>query len=136
MRQNDGSGWRKDWGALVPGDSVVATTEWLWTRFIAESPSRMGLMERYHLYALVGAGVDLAWYVNPADPYHVFTESELAGGERHPSSALGQKLQALRNMSTGLRSPNASTRAAANSNMGAAIAFLIALPQAFAQVGQ
>jgi hypothetical protein len=135
MRRDDGSGWRKDWGVLVPGDSVVATTEWLWTRFIAESPSRMGLMERYHLYALVGAGVDLAYHVNPADPHHVFTESELAAGESDPSSALGQKLQALRTMNTGLRSTNPGTRAAANRNMGAAIAFLIALPQAFAQVG-
>ncbi|HKU95318.1 MAG TPA: DUF1800 family protein [Vineibacter sp.] len=136
MRQKDGTGWRKDWGALVPGDSVVATTEWLWKRFIADGPSKMGLMERYHLYALVGAGVDLAWYVNPADPYHVFTESELAAGESGSSSALGRKLQALRNMATGLRSTNARTRAAANGKMGAAIAFLIALPQAFAQVGQ
>jgi len=135
-RRNDGTGWRKDWGALVPGDSVVATTEWLWTRFIAESPSRMGLMERYHLYALVGVGIDLASHVNAADPYHVFTERELAAGESNPSSALGRKLQALRTMSTGLRSTDASTQAKANGNMGAAIAFLIALPQAFAQVGQ
>lgn len=136
MRQNDGTGWRKNWGALVPGDSVVTTAEWLWKRFIAESPSKMGLMERYHLYALVGVGVDLACHVNPADPYHVFTESELGAGESKPSSALGQKLQALRTMNTGLRSTNASRRAAANRNMGAAIALLIALPHAFAQVGR
>lgn len=135
MRRTDGTGWRKDWGALVPGESATAATEWLWTRFTAEPPSAMGLMERYHLQALVGAGVDLAWYVDPADPGHVFTEAELADGERNPSSALGRKLQALRTLTTGLRSANAGTRAAANANMGAAIAFLIALPQAFAQVG-
>lgn len=136
MRRDDESGWRKDWGALVPGDSVVAATEWLWTRFMAESPSRMGLMERYHLYALLGAGVDLAWYVNPGDPHHVFTERELALGERDPSSPLGQKLLALRTMKTGLRSTDAGTRATANGHVGLAIALLIALPQAFAQAGR
>lgn len=131
-RTDDGSGWTKNWGAVIPSGSI---TGWLWKRFFAEDPSKMGIMERYHVYALICAGVDLAYYVNPNDPYHIFTEEELTAGEANPTSPLGAKLKTLRSAIVDVRSTDPEKRRRANQNIGLTIAFLKTLPQACAQVG-
>lgn len=135
------TGWEKNWAAVLRPNAegrfmVTEIAGQLWNRFIADGGHSLGIVERYHLYALLASGQDLALYINEDDPDRVVTAEELAAGEADPTSPLGVELTNLRSSALLLASTSLREKRTANSRVGMAVNFITATPFAFFQEGR
>lgn len=60
--------YRKRYDLIIPKGvdgrwRVKETAEWLWNRFIGDGLKNLGNLERAHLYALLGSGTDLNYFL-------------------------------------------------------------------------
>jgi hypothetical protein len=128
--------WQKDWSTLIPKSNsgnwnAKSVGEWLWQRYIADGLKHFGALERAHIYAILGAGKDLAVFINKDDPKAVYTEQDLT-----TRSDLKQLVQDLSVAKVLLDDKDAAKRKTANYRVGLAISFITATPYAFAQEGR
>ncbi len=127
--------WEKDWAAVIPrsgaGYVVRDVAEWLWQRFIADGLKRLGPLERAQLYALLGVGVDLSFFMDPENDSRVMTVDDVQSDPNISSvvSSLAQELVML-------DSTDSSMRARANQRIGQAINFIVGTPFLFAEEGK
>lgn len=68
MGNHRGTGYKKPYDLLIPKDSegkwrVKNVAEWLWNYFIGDGLKNLGNLERAHLYALLGSGTDLSYFL-------------------------------------------------------------------------
>lgn len=131
-----GRDWEKDWGRVIPPNGageygVKETAEWLWDRFMADGLKHMAPLERGHLYALLGAGLDLGYLADPGNPQRIITSHELA-----TDPGLAGLLTDLAGRTLALNSDDTKARAFANEKVGQAINFIVASPYIFVQEGR
>ncbi len=134
--EEDGLDWRRDWAAVVPpaGDGthrVKGVAEWLWQRHIADGLRHFGALERAHVYALLGAGVDLSLFIDDQNPGAVYTEAEL--------TTRADLLELVHDMEIAimpLGDPDPDAQETVNFRIGQAVNFIVATPYAFVQEGR
>lgn len=127
--------WKKDWAPFVPKDDggkvrVKATAEWLWQRVFADGLANFGPLERAHLYAILASGKDLAYWVDDADPGHVYTKDDLETSNTLKTQVSGAEQALIR-----LDDADAEVAQQANYRVSLAVNFLSSLPYMFAQQG-
>ena len=131
--------WLKDWGKIIPktGDGTYRVKEvgqWLWNRYIADGLKNFGTLEKAHVFALIGSGRDLGYFINENDPLHVYTEEEL-----ETTPAFVDMLNDLEIAIVCLDTSAICTqddKKTANFRVGMAINFITATPYMFAQEGR
>lgn len=128
--------WTKDWSKAIPpeGDGtwrVRGVAEWLWQRFIADGLANFGPLERAHTYALLGAGVDFALFVDDQAPQVVYTLEDL-----ETRGDLKELVADMEIAVIGLQHEDADERETANRRIGMAVNFIVATPYAFVQEGR
>ncbi len=133
--------WRKDWRKNISANSagnytVANVAEQLWHHFIADGLKNFGVLERYHIYALLASGQDLGFFIDPEDPGHTYTEAELNAALADTTIGLGKVLSDLGSAKMLLASNNNDLRTQANWRIGMAVNFILATPFAFAQEGK
>jgi len=131
--------WEKDWGKVVPSDPdgiyrVKSVGEWLWNRFVADGLKNFGSLEKAHVFALIGSGKDLAYFINPNNPLFVYT-SQLLESDR----SLKEIIHDLTISPVCLKQTDvcyAEDVEEANFRIGMAINFIAATPYMFLQEGE
>lgn len=127
--------WTKDWSSVIPrsdaGYVVRNVAEWLWQRFVADGLKNFGPLERAHLYALLGSGMDLAYLLNPNAANRIITAAEV---QSDPVVSAAVNELAQRTMT--LDSTTSSQRIKANQRIGQAINFIVGTPFMFAEEGR
>jgi len=131
--------WEKDWGKIIPADSagkfrIKSVSEWLWNRFIADGLKNFGTLERAHVYALVGSGKDLAYFINQNSPMQIYTK-EILDTDPTVKEIINDLAMSFvcMNLSDVCDTKNKET---ANFRIGMAINFISATPYMFAQEGR
>jgi hypothetical protein len=129
-----GRTWEKDWARVIPrsatGYMVQEVAEWLWQRFVADGLRHLGPLERAHLYALLGAGVDLAYLLDPNAADRVITSAEV-----QTDSFISATVSELAQRVIALDSADTSQRVLANQRIGQAINFIVGTPFMFVDEG-
>lgn len=132
--------WRKDWGRLAPRDAegvyhVDKVAEWLWQRFLADGHKNFHALERLHVYAMLAHDLDPAVACAPdrdnPDYDKIYSQDE---AEHDPAAQACLASMAAQTLA--LDSDNPDERREANSRIGHAISFLMALPYAMMQEGR
>jgi hypothetical protein len=131
-----GRSWGKNWATVIPKSSsgtyvVKDVAEWLWKRFIGDGLKNMGLLERAHIYALLAEDRDLVYLADPNRLDRVITTADLVS-----DPALANLVQSLSARTLLLGSVTDTERQAANTRVGQAINFIVAMPYIFAQEGR
>ncbi|HMZ62262.1 MAG TPA: hypothetical protein PL048_26055, partial [Leptospiraceae bacterium] len=137
--------YRKPFDLIIPKGSdgkwrVKQVAEWLWNRFIGDGNLNMGNLERAHLYALLGSGYDLNYFMAKDKKDSTINTTSYGYGDSGTNDiALSTELKtkiddagvAVMTLDdTGTKGDEARTR------VGLAIDFIIALPFMFVQEGK
>lgn len=127
--------WKKDWAPIVPKDDggkvrVKATAEWLWQRMFADGLANFGTLERAHLYAILASGKDLGYWIDEADPTHVYSKDDLETSVTLKTQVAGAEQALIR-----LDDADPKVAQSANYRLSLAVNFLSSLPYMFAQQG-
>jgi hypothetical protein len=127
--------WKKDWAPYVPKDDggkvrVKATAEWLWQHMFADGLANLGTLERAHLYAILASGHDLAYWIDEADPTHVYSKADLETSNTLKTQVAGAEQALIR-----LDDPDPDVAKQASYRISLAVNFLSSLPYMFAQQG-
>ena len=126
--------WEKDWSRVIPQNSsgyvVRDVAEWLWQRFVADGLKNFGTLERAHLYALLGAGVDLGYLLDPENADRTLTADDI---ETDP--VISATVNSLSQQFVLLDSTDSAERVRANQRIGQAINFIIGSPFLFVDEG-
>lgn len=128
--------WLKDWARVIPiGEDgryrVRATAEWLWERFNADGLVNFGPLERAHVYALLAAGEDLAYWLDPSAPTTVYSTAQLS-----TPGATATRVAESQEAFVNLESEDPEARATANYRVSLAVNFIVATPWFMAQAGR
>lgn len=127
--------WEKDWGSIAPqeADGTYLTrtvADWLWQRFVADGGKNFGPLEKFHLYALLGTGVDAGYQLDPDNPEKVYSSADLS------DRILQTKYEQWGDLRLKLASDDAEERQQANYQVSQAVNFIVASPFVFAQEGR
>ncbi len=137
--------YRKPFDLIIPKGSdgkwrVKQVAEWLWNRFIGDGNLNMGNLERAHLYALLGSGYDLNYFMAKDKKDTTINSTSYGYGDSGTNDiALSTDLKtkiddagvAVMTLDDpGTKGDEAKTR------VGLAIDFIIALPFMFVQEGK
>lgn len=126
--------WIKHWESVIPKDTnghyvVKDVASWLWKRFINDNERNFGTLEKAHIYALLN-GKDLGYFLNPDDPEHIYTISELESFDN------SQKINDASVAFMNIDSSDRALKLEANHNISRVIAFLSTLPYIFVEEGR
>jgi len=127
--------WQKDWAKKIPSNAqgeyiVEDVASWLWNHFIGDGGKNYGILERIHIIALLN-GKDIALFLDEDDPLHTYTIDDFT-----TNSTIVQAINDGAVAQMDLNSDDIEDRRDANSNVGLAIAFIVATPYIFAQEGK
>lgn len=132
---DSGFSWRKDWRQIVSADEsgrypVAHVAEVLWDRFIADGGKNLGVLERAHLYALLGTETGLAGFLDPDKLAAVYSENELM------QEPFATRLSDLGATLVPIDSDNITSVERASYRIGQAVNFIAATPYAFYTEGK
>jgi hypothetical protein len=124
--------WYKNWESVIPqnadGEHVVGeVAAWLWNRFIGDGGKNFDPIARAQVQALLAAGRDFAYTVDPDNPDAVYSRTDITRkkGVARPTDEANAAVSM-----TGLSQFNFNRR------VGLAVNFISMTPYAFAMEGK
>lgn len=131
----------KDFVNMIPKSSdgtirVQTAAEWLWNRLIGDGLANLGNLERAHLYALLGSGTDLSYFLSDDKTDTTINSKNYTWAEIDGDIALKQKVEGAGVSILRLSDADTEIRREHIRRVGMAVNFIISTPYMFARKGK